>query len=214
MEFENWILFLSIAFMASLTPGPAVLLATTHSLVYGLRKTIATISGNITGLFIMSAFSVLGLSTIIFLSAPVFTVVKYIGAAYLIYLGIKLWRQGFGISHPASETEGQLNNSQSIFKLYLHGLFVALSNPKAILFTTALFPQFLNHNEPIFIQFVILIVTFMTSSFSCLFFYAYLTQHAKNKSKGLEYSKSISKVFGATFIAAGAFLVNVTEKQT
>ena len=94
MEFDSWILFSSIALMATLTPGPAVLLVSTHSVSFGTRQSVPTMLGNISGLFIMALLSVLGLSAIILHSATIFTIVKLTGAAYLIYLGIKLWRNG------------------------------------------------------------------------------------------------------------------------
>ena len=93
MDFDSWLLFASIALVATLTPGPAVLLVSTHSVSFGTRYSIATMAGNVTGLFIMSLFSVLGLSAIILHSAPIFFTVKMIGACYLIFLGIKLWRK-------------------------------------------------------------------------------------------------------------------------
>lgn len=216
MNFESWLLFASIAFMTSLIPGPAVFLSTMHSIVYGLKNTLATIAGNVTGLFIMSALSVLGLSTIIIYSTLVFMAVKYLGAVYLIYLGIKLWRQGFGTEKTVSAKStksAKKDASGKIVKLYMHGLFVALSNPKGILFTTALFPQFIIHTQPVFLQFSILVLTFMSTSFICLFSYAYIAANAGGRTKSLGNSSVLSKLFGTAFITSGIFLANATQKQ-
>lgn len=213
MSFENWLLFSSIALVATLSPGPAILLVSTHSLSYGLKRAVATMLGNVSGLLLMSALSVLGLSTVILYSTPVFMTLKFIGAAYLIYLGVKLWRQGFG--RPPSAAAGVPPDlpKPRYSRLYSHGLFVALSNPKAIAFTTALFPQFVDHTQPVLPQFTILVTTFMLLSFSCLFGYAFLAENAK-RGAGTQYlSRALSRVFGSAFIVSGVVLVNATQKQ-
>lgn len=213
MDIENWLLFASIALIATITPGPAILLATTHSIAYGIRNAIATVLGNVTGLFLMSALSVLGLSTIILYSTPVFLTVKYLGAAYLIYLGIKLWRHGFGRGDKKKYTVEQNIQIPSAARRYLQGMFVALSNPKAIAFTTALFPQFIDHTQPSLPQFGILVATFMSLSFVCLLGYAYTAEHAKNRLLNFKLASHVSKAFGTAFIVSGVALANATQKQ-
>ena len=104
MTVESLLIFTSIGFIAAITPGPAILLVSSNCIKYGLRKSIATILGNITGLFTMSLLAVLGLSTVILYSAPVFIALKLVGACYLVFLGVKLWRNGF------------LNTSDSVIK--------------------------------------------------------------------------------------------------
>src|SRR5210317_715863 len=107
MNLDSWLLFASIAFIATITPGPAILLVTTHSVSYGTRRSVATMLGNVSGLFIMSLLSVMGLSTLILHSAPIFFAVKIIGALYLIYLGAKLWRHGFGLDEIRAKVTGE-----------------------------------------------------------------------------------------------------------
>lgn len=208
MEIQSWLLFLSIAFIATITPGPAILLATSHSLSYGLRSSVFTILGNITGLFIMSALSVAGLSAIILGSAVIFAAVKFIGALYLIYLGIRLWRNGFG---PINAKVRGAGDSANPGKLYANGLAVALSNPKAIAFTTALFPQFITRNSPLLGQFGILVMTFMFLSFFCIFGYAYAAHATKNRFLQSPHGY-LSKFLGIGFIASGIALANATQE--
>jgi threonine/homoserine/homoserine lactone efflux protein len=205
---QSWLLFASVAFIATITPGPAILLATSHSMAFGLKRAVFTILGNISGLFIMSALSVAGLSALILSSSTLFATIKFIGALYLIYLGIRLWRTGFtNAVHP--KEIGHVPSHRK--KLYLQGLAIALSNPKAIAFTTALFPQFLNHEGSLLAQFSILVVTFMGLSFACLLGYAYAAEHTTNKlfSSAPSY---VSKLLGAGFIASGVALANATHK--
>ncbi|MET4160728.1 homoserine/homoserine lactone efflux protein [Marinobacterium sp. MBR-111] len=208
MDISNILLFLSIAFIATITPGPAILLATSHSLAYGVKRSVFTILGNITGLFIMSAMSVAGLSAIILGSALLFSVVKFVGAIYLIYLGIKLWRNGFATVK--SSSSATLQNA-SRMKLYSSGLAVALSNPKAIAFTTALFPQFIAHDQPVLFQFSILVGTFMLLSFCCILGYAYAI-HTTQKRYLESRHNYLGKVLGGAFVASGIALAGTSHR--
>jgi len=212
MNYDSWILFTSIAFIATITPGPAILLVTTHSVTFGTRRSIATMLGNVSGLFIMSLLSVMGLSAVILHSAPIFFLVKMAGALYLVYLGLKLWRHGFGLEELRSVQRDPLQPRPRITKLYGNGLFVALSNPKAIAFTTALFPQFILPEQPVALQFTILIITFMFLSFTCLFAYAVMAAETKNRTSNIKLHGIMSKVFGGAFVGSGVFLASASQK--
>ena len=212
MNYDSWILFASIAFIATITPGPAILLVTTHSVTFGTRCSIATMLGNVTGLFIMSLLSVMGLSALILHSAPIFFLVKMAGALYLVYLGLKLWRHGFGLDALRSVQRETSQPRPRVTKLYINGLFVALSNPKAIAFTTALFPQFILPEQPVALQFAVLIITFMSLSFACLFAYAVMAAETKNRSAHIRLPGIMSKVFGVAFVGSGVFLASATQK--
>ncbi len=202
MQIESWLAFCSIALVATATPGPAALLVTTNSLMVGFKKSLITILGNVTGLLLMSAFSVLGLSAVVLHSAVAFTIIKILGAIYLVYMGVKLWKNG--ITPVQSESSGKTH--VSIISLYFQGLLVALTNPKAIIFTTALFPQFVVVSEPLLPQFSLLVASFMTLSFLCLSTYSLLAQRAKGVGRKASNSLLLGKVFGSTFIGAGCFL--------
>ncbi len=201
MEINTWLLFSSIALVATITPGPAVLLVATHSIGCGPTKAIFTILGNISGLFVMSLLSVLGLGAIVLCSTTAFIFIKTIGACYLIYLGVKLWRNGFS---QVTTTDNITNYKRhSNLRLYTQGLMVALSNPKAIAFTTALFPQFIDNSAPLILQFSILVITFMSYSFICLFIYARMSARAKYKAHNTRLEKILSRIFGSLFICSG-----------
>jgi len=210
LSFDSWLIFVSVAFIATVTPGPAILLVTTHSVSYGLNKSIFTIFGNISGLLLMSTLSVAGLSTILLYSTTAFIFIKFAGAIYLIYLGVKLWR--FGFLGGKSKNQNRLKEkSATALSLYMQGILVSLSNPKALAFTTALFPQFIDASLPLSTQFTILITTFMLLSFSCLFTYGFATTKM-SKTKVTERTSNIfSKVFGSAFIASGLALAGTTR---
>ena len=207
MQIESWLAFCSIALLATATPGPATLLVSTNSLMFGFRKSLITVLGNISGLFLMSSFSVLGLSAVVLNSSAAFTVLKVLGAIYLIYMGVNLWRKGI----TPMELKQTKKGKKHIFSLYLQGILVSITNPKAIVFTTALFPQFIVVSEPLLPQFTVLVLSFMCSSFVCLSTYSYFVQRAKNKTSRLFAGSVAGKVFGSTFIGAGCILASASK---
>lgn len=202
MQFETWLAFCSIAFLAAAIPGPAILLVSTHSLQYGFWRSLITAAGNVSGLFTMSACSILGLSALVAYSATAFTLIKVVGAFYLLYLGIKLWRSGVKLN----DIEAGNKTSFSAWRLYTQGLLISLTNPKAIIFTSALFPQFIQVNQPLLVQFSLLVVTLMSCSLICLACYSLLSQKLKFGSKGYVSGSLLGKIFGSTFITAGGAL--------
>ncbi|MEZ9200401.1 LysE family translocator [Shewanella sp. 10N.286.54.B9] len=207
MQFENWFMFCSIALLATATPGPAALVVSINSLSFGFKKSLITILGNVTGLFIMSTFSVLGLSAVVLHSTMAFTVIKIFGAAYLVYLGFKLWVNGVGNIEVGSTKTAKCSS----LNLYTQGVLVALTNPKAVIFTTALFPQFIVANDPLMYQFSILVLSFMLLSFFCLSSYALVAQRAKSRTINTQVQNLLGKIFGTTFIGAGCMLAATSE---
>ncbi|NQZ80887.1 MAG: LysE family translocator [Colwellia sp.] len=208
MHFETWLAFCSIAFIAAAIPGPAILLVSTHSLQFGTLRSLITVAGNVTGLFTMSACSILGLSALVMVSSTAFTVVKIIGALYLLYMGIKIWRSGVQLNDINDEKKVPFNT----WRLYTQGLMISLTNPKAIIFTSALFPQFIVVSDPLLPQFLILVVTLMTCSFLCLLSYSLLSQNLKAGTKKYVSGSILGKVFGSAFISAGGVLAISTQR--
>lgn len=204
MHIDSWLIFSSLAFVATMSPGPAILLVSSHSLQFGVPKSIVTILGNISGLFLMSACSVAGLSAMILASSLAFNVLKIVGALYLVYLGVKLWRNGLSGSFAAIGTDPD----KRVLSLYRQGVFLSLTNPKAIVFTTALFPQFISVNDPLFPQFIILTFTFMGFSFGSLLFYSIVIRMAQKKSQGFFEHKWAGKIFGSAFVGFGVLLAS------
>jgi threonine/homoserine/homoserine lactone efflux protein len=156
MSLQLWLAYVAAVFVISGTPGPNMLLSMTHGIHHGLRRTFSTMLGLLSGVTIILAISLAGLGAVLVASSFAFEVIKYVGAAYLIYLGIRTWRSA------SSEVETQIRpDAQHGWARYRIGLFVALSNPKAILFGVAFFPQFIDHNAPLPMQAGILLLTFI-----------------------------------------------------
>ncbi|AZZ97406.1 LysE family translocator [Pseudoalteromonas sp. R3] len=197
MEIANWLAFLSIAVAATITPGPAVFLVISHSMTAGWRQATYTILGNVTGLFVMSLCSVLGVSAIIVGSSMLFSIIKVLGAVYLLYMGIRLWRKGLVYR------QAGLQQRKSDTSYFGQGIVICLTNPKAIVFTTALFPQFVTVNQPLAPQFMVLVSTLLICSFVCLSLYAKWGEEITNKLSG-KILAVISRCLGLTFMGAAA----------
>ena len=155
MALHTWLIFLTAVFGLSLTPGPNGLLALSHGALYGHRKTLFTVSGGVLGFTLLMALSMLGIGTLLQASAQALTLLKWLGGAYLIWLGIQLWR-----APPLHLAMAEKTTERSAFKLFGQGLLSALSNPKVILFFGAFLPQFLDPRADLWLQFAIMAATF------------------------------------------------------
>lgn len=210
MELSTWLLFLSIALVAIISPGPAVLLSVTNSLTHGFTKSVFSSLGNITGIFVVSGAAALGLGAVLQASTLLFTILKSFGAVYLIYLGIRQWRSKHNIFEKSIESS---KNNQGKYKSFVQGILVAMSNPKAILFFTAFFPQFIDLSKPVMIQFIILTTTFMFFSFLVLVIYALSAHSAKGWFAKRERAVWLNRVSGTIFITFGLGILRLRNKS-
>lgn len=134
-----WLIFCATVFAASMIPGPSTLIAFTHGAMAGWRKAAATASGNALATVLQALAASAGLGLILIQSATLFLIIKYLGAAWLIWTGISLLRgRAQAISHHA------VSDAVMFRRLFRSGFLIAAANPKAIVFFTALFPQFLD----------------------------------------------------------------------
>ncbi|GAA0773902.1 LysE family translocator [Roseibium denhamense] len=140
MPFDLWLVFIAVSLLPAISPGPGVMLAISNTLRFGRNATLASASGNAAGLVVIGYAVAFGFGAIMATSALAFTVLKVIGAAYLIYLGIKVWRDASSFQVANAST----GPSKSPVKLFLEAFLVSITNPKAILVITALFPQFMS----------------------------------------------------------------------
>lgn len=156
MTWQTFIFFLFSTCLICATPGSNMLLAFQFGLNYGLKKTLWTMAGLAIGLAILLGISLFGLNLISTRLPIILTLIKLSGALYLLYLGVQSYRTASQHINDAS----QIKITPSPVQLFKTGLWVALSNPKAILFFAAFFPKFINFNRPVFVQYVILAVAF------------------------------------------------------
>ena len=146
--------FLLVAATTVLSPGPGVVMTLTNALRHGFRGTFGGILGISAGAFAVATLFATGLGVLLATSAAAFTVMKYVGATYLVYLGVRLWRSPAVpiVPGPAAPT--------GFGRRFLEGLSLQLTNPKAIFFFLWVFPQFLDHTRPMAPQFAVLVLTY------------------------------------------------------
>lgn len=198
MEIQTWFLYTLAAVGLSLTPGPNGLLALTHGALYGARKTIFTIVGGSVGFSAVIGLSMFGIGALLAANVGLLVVLKWVGGAYLIFLGIQVWR-----SPSLGESRTEVKASSGV-KLFQAGLLSAISNPKGILFFVAFLPQFIDPAGSLFIQFLIMAATFVVIEFIYELFVAALADRIQPWLKKV--GKNFNRVFGSVFIAIGALL--------
>lgn len=207
MTIETILTFSAVAGIAILSPGPATLLALRNGSAFGIRAVIWSSLGNVSGLFCVSAATMLGLGVLLKSSALLFAAVKTMGALYLFYIGLRHL-----FAHAASPDTGFNHAAAAVPStscLYREAFLLATTNPKAILFFTALFPQFIDAQKPLLPQFIILTGLFMALSFSSLLSYAFLALRARNFLARPLFARWGNRIVGTVFIAFGAAVLTL-----
>lgn len=197
---EDYILFVAIASATIASPGPGVVLTITNSIKDGFRGAISGIIGVASAMLCIAIISATSLAAILSTSALAFTILKYIGAAYLIYLGIKMWRSS------SSSNISPSSIIKSNKKKFIEGFLITLLNPKPIFFFMALFPQFINPNEAYIFQFLLLAITFSVLVVIIHSSYALFAKSARSKLSTPKGSQILSKASGAFYMLFGAGL--------
>ena len=208
MEITTWLLFAVVAIVAVISPGPAILLSISNSIRFGISKVVLSSLGNICGLFLLSTAAIFGLGAVLKTSTTLFLMIKIIGAAYLIYLGIRQWRSKTNFFDSAKDVSDskQLKTNKRFF---IEGFLIAITNPKAILFFTALFPQFIQTQQALVPQFLIMTFTFMSISFVSLVSYGALAKKAKHWLSTEQRAKWFNRTLGSLFVMIGVGLLQL-----
>jgi homoserine/homoserine lactone efflux protein len=199
MALHTWLIYLAAVIGLSLTPGPNGLLALTHGALYGHRKTLFTIAGGVTGFVVLVALSMLGIGALLQASSNALTVFKWAGGAYLVWMGIQLWRRGDWTVGPTGQAP-QIGGPA----MFRQGLLSALSNPKVLLFYGAFLPQFIEPQSPLLPQFVIMAATFSATEFLVEYLFARLAHVIRPKLE--RNGRRVNKIFGGLFAVMGVSL--------
>jgi threonine/homoserine/homoserine lactone efflux protein len=162
MTLSTYLLYVAAVALLIVTPGPTMLMCMTNSINHGPRRAMTSVAGAVTAVLCVMVLSAMGLGALLAASETAFLAAKIAGAAYLIWLGIKTFR-----SDAVLQMEGEASAAPRR-SFYLQGVLVGASNPKAVLFFAAFFPQFLNPAEAIAPQFAILALTFIAFEFTVL----------------------------------------------
>lgn len=208
MELELWLAFVAASTALLLIPGPTVLLVLSYAISQGRTVAMATVAGVALGDFVAMTASLLGLGALFLASAMLFMILKWIGAAYLIYLGVKLFRSA------STTTLGGLDKptQTSVRSVFFHATTVTALNPKGIVFFIAFVPQFIMPDKALAPQFVILISTFVGLAAINTLVYALLADRLRHKITRPSVLAAFSRFGGGALIAMG--VATAAFKQT
>lgn len=205
MSLEHWLAFVAASAVLLAIPGPTILLVISYALGHGRKAATSTVAGVALGDFTAMTASMLGLGALLATSATLFTALKWIGAAYLVYLGIKLWRAP--VSTGAVDEAVADAPKERPFRIFLHTYVVTALNPKSIIFFVAFLPQFLDTSRPVFHQMVIFEVTFLVLATLNAALYGVLASMARNSIRKPSVQRAVNRVGGSLMIGAGALAV-------
>jgi len=210
MDITLWIYYTLAILVLTASPGPSVLLCVTKSVTQGFSHAFYAALGSLLAIVGIMTLSFTGLGVVIASSQILFSIIKYLGAAYLIYLGYKTFTSKEEDYHFSRTT---IPNKQAKLTSFANGFLVGGSNPKAIIFFIALFPQFIDPQGSLLLQYLIFVTTFTIPELAWLLFYAYLGHRSSAWFLQKGRARFFNRITGSVFIGAGV-LLSTTSKNT
>ena len=201
MTIETWLAFAAASSILLIIPGPTILLVVSYALGQGWRTALPMAVGVALGDFTAMTLSMLGIGALLLASATLFTVLKWIGAAYLIWLGIKLFRAGGALGAEPRR------DAASATKMLAHAWLVTALNPKSITFFVAFLPQFLDRNADFWTQMAIFEATFLVLAFCNAFGYALVASRARSVFASERAIRIFNRTGGSLLVGAGVATV-------
>lgn len=205
MSVNELVVFVGVIALASLSPGPNVILVINHSLTFGLARIAPTILGNISLLFLVAMAAALGVSAVLASMPAAYDALRLIGGIYLAYLGIKAL-------HNAWTSRGTLAADAPVAEIsarrrYLQAFFVSATNLSSVFFLAALFPNFLHHDQPLAGQFVTLFATLIMVVAAVHFAYALIAVAMQSRLGLARFRRGVQIVSGVAFLGFGATIL-------
>ena len=209
MELQVWMAYFVASWAIALSPGSGAVLSMTHGLAYGVKKTSTTIAGLQLGLAVILLVAGVGVGALLLASATAFTVVKFAGAGYLIWLGFNQWRARVGVVPEAGEAATAQAAVPSARERFVMGFFTNVTNPKGIVFMVAVLPQFIDPQRGLWLQLLILLATTVVVDLIVMHGYAFLASRAQRWLATARARRAQNRVFGGVLMAMGASLLLV-----
>ena len=203
MTLQTWWLYLGAVVLIACTPGPNVLYVTTRSIRFGFGAAMTGMAGCLLALAVMLAGSIAGVSAFMLAVPTAFEVLKYAGAAYLIFLGIQMWRAPVDFEPLAASPRG----TASRVALLRGGFLVGISNPKLLIFAAAYFPQFIAPSAPWAPQFALLVATFLAVESFFYVTYALSGRRLATQLMRGAWQRRFNRVSGVIFAGFGCALL-------
>lgn len=205
MSFTTWITFFGAAWIIALSPGSGAVLSMSHGLAYGLKRSSATVWGLQAGLLLVLAIAGAGVGSLLLASETAFTVVKTVGALYLIWLGISQWRAKVALAETEAGAVQQVV-APHWRKRFLIGFFTNATNPKGIIFMVAILPQFIHPAQPLLPQLFILGCTMVAVDLTVMHGYAFAAASMQRWFRDAQAMRWQNRFFGGMLILVGAAL--------
>ncbi|WP_024954649.1 LysE family translocator [Sulfurospirillum arcachonense] len=198
------VVFVPTFFFVSLTPGMCMTLAMSLGMSIGLKRTFNMMAGELIGVGLVACASVVGVATIMLKHPEIFAIFKYIGGAYLGYLGVQMWLSRGKMAVSTSSDTNAFNVSN--FSLAFQGFITAIANPKGWAFFIALLPPFINQSQPLIPQISVLLFIILFLEFICLVIYASGGSTLRKFLQKKDNVKLMNKVAGTLMIGVGIWL--------
>jgi len=206
MSIETWLAFVSTVFIFAIIPGPTVIFVVGQAITHGKKSVTPLALGVLSGDLIAMIISLLGLGAILATSATLYTILKWFGVAYLIYLGIKAFKEEPKMDEELFE---EMNTSKS--KMFSSSLIVTALNPKNVVFFVAFFPQFVNTSTNVLPQFLTLMVSFSLITLATISSFALFSGAIQHKIKSYKAKKRLNRAGGTALIGAGVFTATIQK---
>ncbi len=213
MSFSTWLAFFVAACIIAISPGSGAVLSMSHGLSFGVKKTTATILGLQAGLLLVLIIAGAGVGSLLLASEIAFNVVKVIGAAYLIYLGVSQWRAKAVPQLPSADVARPAATMQHTIpgwrRRFIIGFLTNTTNPKGIIFMVAVLPQFITRDAALLPQLAILGATMCMIDLIVMHSYAFAAASMQSWFRDAKAMKMQNRFFGGVLMAVGTALLFV-----
>jgi len=207
MSIELWLTFVVASVVLLAIPGPTILLVMSYALTQGRRVAVAMALGVALGDLVAMTASLLGLGALVLASATLFTALKWVGAAYLVYLGVKLLR-----SRPdAGLAAATAHSDKRVGAIFWHACAVTALNPKSIAFFIAFVPQFIRPEAALTPQFTMLIASFVTLAALNALIYALLADQMRARIKRPSVMRWMNRTGGGALVGMGVLTASMSR---
>ena len=200
MTLEHWLAFVAASAVMLAIPGPTILLVVSYALSHGRRPAAAIVAGVALGDLTAMTASMLGLGVLLMASSELFTLLRLVGGAYLVYLGVRLWRAPIRLSETRADDPAPDRSARSMFA---HAFAVTALNPKGIVFFVAFVPQFLVASSPYWPQMLVLEATFVTLAILNAAGYALLAASIRPTLRKPQVQRIANRTGGGLLVGAG-----------
>ncbi len=205
MSLETWLAFFAACWVISLSPGAGAIASMSSGLRYGFWRGYWNALGLQVALVVQIAIVAAGLGAVLAASDMAFTLIKWFGVGYLVYLGIKQWR-----ALPADLSEDSaIRPIGKPLALIARGFLVNISNPKAMVFILAILPQFIDPQAPLFAQYVIIAATMVVVDMVVMAGYTGLASRVLRALKTPKQQRRMNRTFAGLFVGAAGFLATL-----